>query len=67
MLRERFAQLDCDASAFSAVHYVGTKTNQPPTDFNGIKMKVRQELDNCAVRSARSPVFVLEMLKVRDR
>lgn len=63
LLRERFAALDCDMSAFSSIHYVGTRTNGGRTDFSGLIRHVRQEIGNRTVRSPRSPKVILNMLQ----
>ncbi len=51
--------------AFSAFEYVGVRTPNPPTYFNGLQETVKKHLTNSTVRSARTTNVVFTALKVR--
>ncbi|KAM8833460.1 zinc finger FYVE domain-containing protein 1-like isoform 2-T2 [Synchiropus picturatus] len=61
-LLERFKKLSRYPEAFSSVHYWGTQTLTPPTDFRGLQNKLELLLDNNATRSPRSPVVIFKAL-----
>lgn len=51
-------------NAFSTVRYIGTQSGTGVTDFSSLKLAVKNELENTAVRAARSPVVIYTTLKV---
>ena len=56
--------MEYDIGSFSAVRYVGVKTTKPPTDFRPLAQQLRYAVQDCSVRSHRSPEIVLNMLQV---
>jgi len=64
ILKQRFADVGRVPQAFSSIKYIGTRTYAPPTDFNGLKKTVREHLGDNAVRSARSPQIIFNVLMV---
>lgn len=64
LLLERFRKLSRFPEAFSSVHYVGTQTLNPPTDFRGLQNKLEQLLNNNSTRSPRSPVVIFKAMEV---
>ena len=44
--------------------YVGSRTYAPPTDYNGLKKAIKDNLSNNSVRSARSPEIIFNVLTV---
>ncbi|XP_038621710.1 zinc finger FYVE domain-containing protein 1 isoform X1 [Tachyglossus aculeatus] len=63
LIQERFRQLSRFPEAFSSIHYKGTRTYNPPTDFSGLRRAVEQQLDNTTTRSPRPPGVVYKALK----
>ncbi|XP_030574948.1 zinc finger FYVE domain-containing protein 1-like isoform X2 [Archocentrus centrarchus] len=63
LLLERFRKLSRFPEAFSSLHYWGTQTLSPPTDFCGLQNKLEQLLDNNATRSPRTPVVIFKALQ----
>ena len=64
VLRERFAQTRLEIEAFSSIKYVGVQTTSPPSDYEPLRIAVKNELQNTTVRSARKPYLVFNTLKV---
>lgn len=64
ILRTRFAQMRLEIEAFSSIKYVGVQTLNPPTDYEPLRLAIRNELDNTTVRSARKPHLVYSTLKI---
>uniref|UniRef100_A0A182N464 FYVE-type domain-containing protein n=1 Tax=Anopheles dirus TaxID=7168 RepID=A0A182N464_9DIPT len=62
ILRERFAKLRLELSAFSSLRYVGVRTAKPPTNYEPLRMVWEKEIRNTAVRSPRLPRVVFEAL-----
>ncbi|XP_049531649.1 zinc finger FYVE domain-containing protein 1-like isoform X2 [Anopheles darlingi] len=62
ILRERFAKLRLELSAFSSLRYVGVRTTKPPTNYEPLRMVWEKEIRNTAVRSPRLPRVVFETL-----
>uniref|UniRef100_A0A182VZ38 FYVE-type domain-containing protein n=1 Tax=Anopheles minimus TaxID=112268 RepID=A0A182VZ38_9DIPT len=62
ILRERFAKLRLELSAFSSLRYVGVRTSKPPTNYELLRMVWEKEIRNTAVRSPRLPRVVFEAL-----
>lgn len=62
-IRRRFHKLNLTTEAFSAFEYVGVRTLQPPTVFDGLAQCVHRHLTNWTVRSARSPNVIFNALK----
>ncbi|XP_058057263.1 zinc finger FYVE domain-containing protein 1-like [Anopheles bellator] len=62
ILRERFAKLKLELSAFSSLRYVGVRTMKPPTNYEPLRMAWEKEIRNTAVRSPRLPRVVFEAL-----
>uniref|UniRef100_A0A182K6C3 FYVE-type domain-containing protein n=1 Tax=Anopheles christyi TaxID=43041 RepID=A0A182K6C3_9DIPT len=62
ILRERFAKLRLELSAFSSLRYVGVRTSKPPTNYEPLRMVWEKEVRNTAVRSPRLPRVVFEAL-----
>lgn len=67
ILRERFAKLKLDLTAFSSLRYVGVRTNMPPTNYGPLVMALKHELKNTTVRSPRQPKLVYETLVALNR
>lgn len=64
LLRIRFAELACIPKSFCSIEYVGTRTQQPPTDFSCFCKAVTDLLKNNAIRSPRQPEVILTTLQV---
>uniref|UniRef100_A0AAG5CYQ5 FYVE-type domain-containing protein n=1 Tax=Anopheles atroparvus TaxID=41427 RepID=A0AAG5CYQ5_ANOAO len=62
IVRERFAKLKLDLSAFSSLRYVGVRTTKPPTNYEPLRVVWEKEIRNTAVRSPRLPRVVFEAL-----
>ncbi|XP_053670166.1 zinc finger FYVE domain-containing protein 1-like [Anopheles nili] len=62
ILRERFAKLRLELSAFSSLRYVGVRSAKPPTNYEPLRMVWEKEIRNTAVRSPRLPRVVFEAL-----
>lgn len=67
ILRENFTEMNINLEAFSSLRYVGIQTKQMPTDYNSIKNSLLLELENTAVRSARSPEVIFKAIDVITR
>lgn len=64
LLQERFRKLGLYPEAFSSIHYRGTRTFNPPTDFSGLLRSLEQQLDNNTTRSPRSACVIYKALQV---
>ncbi|KAK3743024.1 hypothetical protein QZH41_009283, partial [Actinostola sp. cb2023] len=62
ILKQRFADIGRVPQAFSSIMYVGSRTYAPPTDYNGLKKAIKDNLSNNSVRSARSPEIIFNVL-----
>lgn len=65
LLQERFRKLGLFPEAFSSIHYRGTRTYNPPTDFSGLLLSLEQQLDNNTTRSPRSASVIYKALQVK--
>ncbi|NWR10916.1 ZFYV1 protein, partial [Thryothorus ludovicianus] len=63
LIQDRFRKLSCFPEAFSSIHYKGTRTYNPPTDFSGLRRAVEQQLENNTTRSPRQPGVIYKALK----
>ncbi|XP_067682837.1 zinc finger FYVE domain-containing protein 1-like isoform X2 [Haliotis asinina] len=63
LIRGKFKKSECTIDAFSSLHYVGTRTVSPPTDFKPLQKAVKDLLANNTVRTARRPAVVFQSLK----
>uniref|UniRef100_A0A8C3AKY3 Zinc finger FYVE-type containing 1 n=1 Tax=Cyclopterus lumpus TaxID=8103 RepID=A0A8C3AKY3_CYCLU len=63
LLQERFRKLGLFPEAFSSIHYRGTRTYNPPTDFSGLLRSLEQQLDNNTTRSPRSASVIYKALQ----
>lgn len=66
LIQDRFRKLSCFPEAFSSIHYKGTRTYNPPTDFSGLRRAVEQQLENNTTRSPRQPGVIYKALKVSE-
>ncbi|XP_074660644.1 zinc finger FYVE domain-containing protein 1-like isoform X2 [Tubulanus polymorphus] len=64
VLKDRFQALKIAVDAFSSLHYCGTRTIHPPTDFSQLLHATKDQLKNMTVRSPRTPQVVLNALQV---
>lgn len=64
LLQERFRKLGLYPEAFSSIHYRGTRTYNPPTDFSGLLRSLEQQLDNNTTRSPRAACVIYKALQV---
>ncbi|XP_071962254.1 zinc finger FYVE domain-containing protein 1-like [Antedon mediterranea] len=64
LLRERFEKMHLDVRAFSSLHYVGTRTNNLPTNFNILREKLEDQIKDNTVRSPRPVAIVFKALRV---
>ncbi|XP_077997620.1 zinc finger FYVE domain-containing protein 1-like isoform X2 [Glandiceps talaboti] len=64
LLKERFKHEGKHINAFNSLHYVGIKTQDTKTDFRGLQKVIKQQIENTAVRSPRSPLIIYQALKV---
>lgn len=64
VIQDRFRKLGRFPEAFSSIHYKGTRTYNPPTDFSGLRRAVEQQLENNTTRSSRNPGVIYKALKV---
>jgi zinc finger FYVE domain-containing protein 1 len=46
VIKEKFAELSLSIEAFNSLHYVGIKTNHPPTDYNPLKSILRKKIES---------------------
>ena len=60
----KFKNLKCSFNAFSQLRYVGTKTQNPPTDFRRLQRVTKELLGNNVIRAPREPGIVFYALKV---
>ncbi|XP_055639521.1 zinc finger FYVE domain-containing protein 1-like isoform X2 [Toxorhynchites rutilus septentrionalis] len=67
ILRERFAKMKLELTAFSSLRYVGVRTNKHPTNFEQLRMALERELNNTTVRSPRQPKVVFETLEALNQ
>lgn len=65
LLQERFRKLGLYPEAFSSIHYRGTRTYNPPTDFSGLLRSLEQQLDNNTTRSPRAACVIYKALQAR--
>lgn len=63
-LRQRCAALSLAPMQFSSLHYVGTRTTKPPTDFSLLQRTVHSLLDDRSVRSPRCISAILHIMEV---
>ncbi|XP_069806192.1 zinc finger FYVE domain-containing protein 1 [Dendropsophus ebraccatus] len=63
VIQDRFRRLGRFPEAFSSIHYKGTRTYNPPTDFSGLRRSVEQQLENNTTRSSRHPGVIYKALK----
>ncbi|XP_007055801.2 zinc finger FYVE domain-containing protein 1 [Chelonia mydas] len=63
LIQERFRKLSRFPEAFSSIHYKGTRTYNPPTDFSGLRRAVEYQLENNTTRSPRQPGVIFKALK----
>ncbi|XP_040188991.1 zinc finger FYVE domain-containing protein 1 isoform X1 [Rana temporaria] len=63
VIQDRFRKLGRFPEAFSSIHYKGTRTYNPPTDFSGLRRAVEQQLENNTTRSSRNPGVIYKALK----
>lgn len=45
MIKEKFADMKLNIDAFNSLHYVGIKTNHPPTDYQPLKSILRKSIE----------------------
>lgn len=64
LIQDRFRKLGRFPEAFSSIHYKGTRTYNPPTDFSGLRRALEQQLENNTTRSPRHPGVIFKALKV---
>lgn len=62
ILRENFANIGRNPSAFSSISYVGTRTQTQPTSFTTLLKEVQNHLKNSSVRSPRSASVIFNAL-----
>lgn len=62
MIQEKFADMKLKIDAFNSLHYVGIKTNHPPTDYNPLKSILRKTLDEERPRPTRNFRSIYEAL-----
>lgn len=65
LLQERFRKLGLYPEAFSSIHYRGTRTYNPPTDFSGLLRSLEEQLDNNTTRSPRAACVIYKALQVK--
>ncbi|XP_063295846.1 zinc finger FYVE domain-containing protein 1 [Pelobates fuscus] len=63
VIQDRFRRLGRFPEAFSSIHYKGTRTYNPPTDFSGLRRAVEQQLETNTTRSSRHPGVIYKALK----
>ncbi|KAM4662610.1 zinc finger FYVE domain-containing protein 1 [Discoglossus pictus] len=63
VIQDRFRRLGRFPEAFSSIHYKGTRTYNPPTDFSGLRRAVEQQLENNTTRSSRHSSVIYKALK----
>ncbi|XP_025043274.1 zinc finger FYVE domain-containing protein 1 [Pelodiscus sinensis] len=63
LIQDRFRKLSRFPEAFSSIHYKGTRTYNPPTDFSGLRRAVEHQLENNTTRSPRQPGVIFKALK----
>ncbi|KAM4013620.1 zinc finger FYVE domain-containing protein 1 [Anomaloglossus baeobatrachus] len=63
VIQDRFRKLGRFPEAFSSIHYKGTRTHNPPTDFSGLRRSIEQQLENNTTRSSRHPGVIYKALK----
>ncbi|XP_053553750.1 zinc finger FYVE domain-containing protein 1 [Bombina bombina] len=63
VIQDRFRRLGRFPEAFSSIHYKGTRTYNPPTDFSGLRKAVELQLENNTTRSSRHPGVIYKALK----
>ncbi|KAM3918008.1 zinc finger FYVE domain-containing protein 1 [Leptodactylus fuscus] len=63
VIQDRFRRLGRFPEAFSSIHYKGTRTYNPPTDFSGLRRSIEQQLENNTTRSSRHPGVIYKALK----
>lgn len=64
LLQKRFNDLKLSPEAFSGFHYIGTRTQQLPTDFHLLVKAVRKLVKDNSVRSPRRIEVVYKSLEV---
>ncbi|XP_057329382.1 zinc finger FYVE domain-containing protein 1-like [Microplitis mediator] len=64
ILRNRFTQMRLEIDAFSSIKYIGVQTLNPPTNYNPLRIAIKNELYNTTVRSARKPHHVYNTLRI---
>lgn len=63
-IKFRFEKAKQSFDAFSALEYVGIRTENLPTCFDGLRAAVAKTIENSSVRSARPVEVVFEALKL---
>ena len=64
-LRKAFQDLQLSGDCFNSMHYVGVRTEAPPTDFSSFRQTVKKLLRDNSVRSPREPSIIFHALVVR--
>ncbi|XP_033125854.1 zinc finger FYVE domain-containing protein 1-like [Anneissia japonica] len=64
LLRERFEKMKLNMRAFSSIHYVGTRTDKPPTNFKILRDRLKEHIKDNTVRSPRPVSVMFAALKV---
>ncbi|XP_011805206.1 PREDICTED: zinc finger FYVE domain-containing protein 1 [Colobus angolensis palliatus] len=67
LIQDRFRKLGRFPEAFSSIHYKGTRTYNPPTDFSGLRRALEQLLENNTTRSPRHPGVIFKALKTNNK
>ncbi|XP_018418482.1 PREDICTED: zinc finger FYVE domain-containing protein 1-like isoform X1 [Nanorana parkeri] len=62
-LLKRFHELGTPPEAFSSIHYVGTKTVVPPSDFSHLMDRVKKQVMDTSTRSSRPLSHVFTALQ----
>jgi zinc finger FYVE domain-containing protein 1 len=67
VIKEKFAELSLSIEAFNSLHYVGIKTNHPPTDYTPLKSILRKKIetiDEAKLRPLRTFRSIYEALSM---
>ncbi|KAL8583835.1 hypothetical protein ACOMHN_040304 [Nucella lapillus] len=67
LLRDMFVEKKCEIEAFSEICYVGTRTGQPPTNFQLLRSVVMTKLKDNSIRATRPPAVMFQSLKALNR
>ncbi|KAK2576416.1 hypothetical protein KPH14_005753 [Odynerus spinipes] len=63
ILRTRFGQMRLEIESFSKLKYVGIQTVDSPTNYEPLRIVIKNELENTSVRFARHPQLVYSTLR----